>query len=71
MGSWAQGPDIPNGLVAQDAPAAMMVNGKIVCAVTPPFPPIANHMQIYSCEYDPVANSFSLLVSAGFPAASG
>jgi hypothetical protein len=48
-----------------------MVNGKIVCAVTPPFPPIANHMQIYSCEYDPVANSFSLLVSAGFPAASG
>jgi hypothetical protein len=32
-GSWAPGPDIPNGRVACDAPAAMMVNGKILCAV--------------------------------------
>jgi hypothetical protein len=32
IGSWAPGPDIPNGQVACDAPAAMMVNGKILCA---------------------------------------
>ncbi len=32
-GSWVAGPDIPNGLTAADAPAAMMPNGKILCAV--------------------------------------
>jgi hypothetical protein len=35
-GSWAQGPDIPAGLVAADAPGCMMVNGKILVAVSPP-----------------------------------
>ena len=59
-GSWSQGADIPGGLVTQDAPAAMMVNGKILCAVTP----AANHQQIYFYEYDPVANAFSQLVSS-------
>lgn len=34
-GSWAQGPDIPAGRVTSDAPAAMMPNGKILCAVGP------------------------------------
>ncbi len=34
-GSWAQGPDIPNKQGTPDAPAAMMVNGKILCAVSP------------------------------------
>ena len=32
-GSWAQGPDIPAGHVSTDAPAVMMPNGKILCAV--------------------------------------
>jgi hypothetical protein len=32
QGSWVVGPDIPNGLVADDVPAAMMANGKILCA---------------------------------------
>lgn len=35
MGSWTKGPDIPGGLVAADAPGAMMVNGKILVAVAP------------------------------------
>jgi hypothetical protein len=35
VGSWTAGPDIPGGLVAADAPAAMMPNGKILCAVAP------------------------------------
>jgi hypothetical protein len=36
-GTWAQGPDIPLGLVSADSPAVMMPNGKILCAaaVTP------------------------------------
>jgi len=33
FGRWDVGPDIPNGLSAADAPAAMMPNGKILCAV--------------------------------------
>ena len=32
-GNWAPGPDIPAGRVTADAPGAMMVNGKILCAV--------------------------------------
>lgn len=35
-GTWAVGPDIPDGLVAADAPAAMLPNGKILCAFSPP-----------------------------------
>ncbi len=34
-GAWAPGPDIPNGRVTADAPGAMMVNGKVLCAVGP------------------------------------
>ena len=34
-GAWVAGPDIPNGLAAADAPAAMMPNGRILCAVAP------------------------------------
>ena len=32
-GTWAQGPEIPSGHVSADAPAVMMPNGKILCAV--------------------------------------
>lgn len=34
LGEWVAGPDIPNGLIAADAPAVMMVNGKVLCAVS-------------------------------------
>jgi hypothetical protein len=40
-GNWVDGPDIPGGLVAADAPAAMLSNGKILCAVAPT-PYVAN-----------------------------
>ena len=67
QGKWAQGPDIPsdgqgNPLVAQDAPAAMMVNGKILCA----FGHNENNTTgggspspAFFFEYDPVANSWT------------
>src|ERR1041385_621884 len=34
-GSWVAGPSIPNGQAAPDAAGAMMVNGRILCAVSP------------------------------------
>lgn len=60
LGSWAAGPVIPGGLTTPDAPAAMMVNGKILCAVSAA--PATNGdfpspTSFY--EYDPVANSFA------------
>ena len=66
-GTWAAGPNIPAGLAAPDAPAAVMVNGKILCAFSPPlyqtnittnvftiFPPPTSFF-----EFDPVANAFT------------
>ena len=54
MGSWQAGPVIPDGMAAADAPGAMMVNGKILCALTP-----SNGIPTSFYEYDPVANSFT------------
>lgn len=34
-GNWSSGPNIPNHYGTVDAPAAMMVNGKILCAASP------------------------------------
>ncbi|HAO99882.1 MAG TPA: hypothetical protein DCQ83_07540 [Fibrobacteres bacterium] len=59
-GTWVAGPTIPNTQGTPDAPAAMMVNGKILCVVSP-LPTSANHfptpMSYY--EYDYVANAFT------------
>ncbi len=61
-GVWAAGPDIPNGCGTPDAPAAMMSDGKILCAVSPApnsgstFP---SPTTFY--EYDWVTNSFALV----------
>ena len=59
-GAWTLGPVIPNGLSPPDAPAAMMVNGKLLCAMSP----IPTQSAAYSpptsfFEYDPTANSFT------------
>lgn len=60
MGVWQAGPVMPNGQGTPDAPAAMMVNGKILCAVSP-VPTSANHFPDPTSfyEYDSVANSFA------------
>ncbi len=57
-GTWATGPDLPSGQGAPDAPAAMMMNGKILCA-TGPAQTFNGPVSFY--EYDPVANSFTLV----------
>ncbi len=55
-GAWTAGPDIPLGLGPSDAPAAMMVNGKVLCVAGS----ISNYdAPTWFFEYDPVANSFT------------
>ncbi len=55
-GSWTDGPNIPGNLGAPDAPAAMMVNGKILCALSPtPFGSASSNIfttPTYFFEYD-------------------
>ena len=63
-GAWAAGPDIPNNLATPDAPAAMMVNGNILCAVGPRVYRDAMNFPVFPApttfyEYDPIANSFA------------
>jgi hypothetical protein len=57
-GSWTLGPVMTNsigaGLGAPDAPAAMLVNGKILCALSPtPSAAHGNPAPTYFYEYDP------------------
>ncbi len=64
QGSWQEGANIPQELVSADAPAAMMPNGKILCAVAaipyiddsdmPQFPRPTSFF-----EYDYTSNSFT------------
>ena len=59
-GVWVAGPDIPGNHGTPDAPAAMMVDGKILCAVSP-VPTSGNHFPTPTTfyEYDWVSNSFA------------
>lgn len=51
-GSWAIGPDIPDNRYADDAPAAMMSNGKILCAVGTNNPNGGSSATMFFYEYD-------------------
>jgi hypothetical protein len=57
-GSWVAGPVTPGSAGAPDAPAAWMVNGKVLCTLVPP----GSNSCVF-CEYDPVANSFTSINS--------
>jgi hypothetical protein len=61
-GTWTAGPDIPGNRGTPDAAAAMMVNGKILCTVSP-VPTSANHFPspTYYYEFNYVDNSFTLI----------
>jgi len=65
-GNWAAGPDFPNGQGMPDAPAAVMVNGKILCA-TSPTPTTSNHYPSPTSffEYDYLSNSFTQVNAPG------
>jgi hypothetical protein len=60
QGSWTQGPGVPQGLAPQDAPSAMMNNGKILCG----FSPIATGTA-KSKSYQPPTSFFEYDYSAG------
>jgi hypothetical protein len=59
-GTWVAGPDIPSAKGTPDAPSAMMIDGKILCAVSP-IPTAANHFPTPTTfyEFDYVSNSFA------------
>lgn len=59
-GSWVAGPPIPNNLGAIDAPACMLTNGKILCALGTNTG-FGNTTYFY--EYDYVSNTFTLVNS--------
>jgi len=59
-GSWTAGPDIPNGLAAFDAPAAMMFNGKVLMAVGTDF-----NAGTTLFEFDPTTNTYTNVTPAG------
>ncbi|MBI3512127.1 MAG: T9SS type A sorting domain-containing protein [Bacteroidetes bacterium] len=69
-GTWAAGPDIPNSYGTVDAPAAMMMNGKILCCASPQN--ISSNISgaflspTEFFEYDYLTNSFTqILAPAG------
>lgn len=51
-GSWATGPDIPDNRYSDDAPAAMMVNGKVLCAAGALAPNGGSPPPMWFYEYD-------------------
>ena len=68
-GVWTAGPDIPNSNAGVDAPAAMMVNGKILCCMADTNNGFGSGSTYY--EYDYVANNFTqITVPTGGTSAS-
>lgn len=72
-GTWVAGPNIPAGLTTPDAPAAMMVNGKILCAVSPLlFCCDVNGNNVFPVptsfyEYDPSAGAIGAFTQVSSP----
>lgn len=62
-GTWVAGPSIPNFNAGVDAPAAMMVNGKILCCMTDTNNSFGNGAYYY--EYDYLANAFTQVNAPG------
>ena len=71
-GVWTAGPDIPGNHGTPDAPAAMMGNGRILCAVSP-LPTANDHFPSPTTfyEYDPLANAFTGLPGPTGPTLAG
>jgi hypothetical protein len=61
-GVWTAGPNIPNNQGTPDAPAAMLPNGRLLCAVSP-VPTAADHYPspTHFYEYDWQTNAFTLV----------
>lgn len=59
-GVWTAGPDIPNNLGAVDAPAAMLVNGNVLCALGTD---LNFGSTTYFYEYNYISNTFTQVSS--------
>jgi hypothetical protein len=57
--TWAAGPDIPGGLVTDDAPGAVLPNGHVLFTADPPSTGAATVF-----EFDPVANTITPVLNA-------
>jgi hypothetical protein len=70
-GTWVAGPDIPGARGTPDAPCAMMVNGKVLCAVSP-VPTSGNHFPSPTSfvEYDPTVGATGAFANAPSPVAN-
>ncbi len=60
--TWAAGPDIPSGSGADDAPGAMMPNGKILFAADRPL--FNGPTTVF--EFDPTSNTYTNVTPAGY-----
>ncbi|MFO0826816.1 MAG: hypothetical protein U0572_01595 [Phycisphaerales bacterium] len=65
-GTWVAGPVPPNGTGAPDAPMAMLVNGKILCALSPK-PTPAEHFPRPTTfyEFNYLTNTFTQIAAPG------
>ncbi|MBK9731272.1 MAG: T9SS type A sorting domain-containing protein [Chitinophagaceae bacterium] len=65
-GTWLAAPDFPNAKGTPDAPAAMMVNGKVLCNASP-VPTSSNHFPTPTTfyEFDPTTNIFTAINAPG------
>jgi hypothetical protein len=65
-GAWTAGPDIPNGKTAEDAPAAMMANGNVLCVVSDLVPAFGGwKLNTSFYEYDYRTNGFTQVNAPG------
>jgi hypothetical protein len=65
-GSWVAGPDVPNGRGMPDAPGVMMINGKIIIAVSAvPTASVEFASPTYYYEYDYVSNTYTQINAPG------
>lgn len=65
-GTWVAGPDVPSGKGQPDAPAAMMINGKVLLSVSPK----ASAAGVFRTpttfyEFDPLTNVYTSLTTPG------
>ena len=63
QGTWTQGPTMPNGMSARDTPAAMMPNGKILCALTPGTNAVGTDTPVFFYEFNYLVNAFTMIGS--------
>ena len=65
-GTWLTGPDVPSGRGMPDAPGAMMINGKILIAVSAiPTSTVEFASPTYFYEYDYLTNSYTQVNAPG------